>query len=399
MNRKDDEAIQSGNNAEVATAGKKGEENRQDRARRYDRLHNWLFLADIGVMALLLAGLMWGGPRGLSFAIERKVGELIGMNPWGITAGYLVVVSIIYSLLLLPYSWWKDYYLEHTYELSNQTMLNWLWDQVKSWLLTVAVGVFIFEIFYALLRNTGGYWWIWAAGVWILLQVVMGMLFPVIILPIFYKTTRLERQDLEETVKRLAHEAGARIVGIFKLDLSEKTRKANAMLAGLGKTKRILLGDTLLNEFSQEEIISVLAHEFGHYYHRHIHKLIGIASIAALGGMWIADLVLRGSANWLGIEAIDTVATVPLILFALFLFSLVTMPITNLISRWFERQADRYALETTKNPEAFISAMERLADQNLANKEPHPVIEYLLHSHPSIARRISFARAWRSQND
>lgn len=370
---------------------------RAQQARKYDRLHNWLFLVDVVLMPVVLVAVMWRGERGLSFLIERIVAAQVGANEWIVVAAYVAVVVVGYSLLLLPYSWWKGFHLEHKFRLSTQSLASWLWDELKSLALTLVLAVVVVEMFYWFLRQAPSMWWLWGAGMWIVLQVVLGMVFPVLIIPMFYKTTRLEREDLATIVHRLAAAAGVKIVGIFRIDLSAKTRKANAALAGIGRTKRILLGDTLLDRFTEREVASVLAHEFGHFYHKHIVKMVVMASVAAVGGMWLADAVLHGSAAMLGIGDITHVATLPLLLLALFAFSLVTMPLTNAISRHFERQADHYALDATGDAAAFIEAMERLADQNLANSEPHPMIEFLLHSHPSISRRVALARDWQTR--
>jgi len=368
----------------------------QKRAKPYDKIHNWFFVLDIILMLILLCGMMYGGKTSFSFWLQDKVSEYTGKNPWAVTAGYMTVIIIGYTIIFLPYSWFKGFFLEHKYDLSNQTFFKWLWDEAKSLFISLILAVIVFEIFYAFMRGTGQLWWVWAAVVWIVLQVVLGMLFPVVILPLFYKTTKLDRPDLEEKINELASNSGVNVLGLFQINFSEKTKKANAALAGLGKTKRIMLGDTLLDEFKDNEVINVLAHEFGHFYHLHIWKLMAVASVLAFGGMWIADLILNLSAEMLGIGAdkISTIGTAPLFILALSIFGLVTMPLTNIISRYFERQADKFALETTKDAEGFISAMERLADQNLANKEPHPAIEFLLHSHPSIARRVEFARKY-----
>ncbi len=369
---------------------------REVSAKTYDKIHNWFFVFDIVLMVVLLCGMMYGGKTSFSFWLQDKVSEYTGTNPWAVTAGYMTVLLVGYTIIFLPYSWFKGFYLEHKYDLSNQTFLKWIWDETKSLAISLILAILVFEIFYAFMRGTGQYWWVWAAGVWIVLQVVLGMLFPVLILPLFYKTTKLDRPDLEEKINELAANAGVNVVGLFQINFSEKTKKANAALAGLGKTKRIMLGDTLLDEFDDKEVINVLAHEFGHFYHQHIWKLMAVSSVLAFGGMWLANFILNKSAGLLGLEAeqISTIATVPLFILALSIFGLITMPLTNIMSRYFERQADRYALDTTKDSEGFISAMERLADQNLANKEPHPAIEFLLHSHPSIARRVEFARKY-----
>jgi len=369
---------------------------REAKAKEYDKLHNWLFLVDLIIMIILLGGIMFGGENGLSFKLQNFVEKYVGENQWFVTAGYVAVLLTVYSLIMLPYSWWKGFYLEHKYELSNQTFFGWIWDEIKSFALSLLLGIIVFEIFYALMRGAGTYWWVWAACAWIVLQVILGMLFPVLILPLFYKTGPLERPDLQEKLEDLAKKAGVSVLGMYRLDMSEKTKKANAMMAGLGKTKRILLGDTLLDKFTDGEVVSVLAHEFGHFYHKHIWQLMVIASLLAFGGMWLADKIIHKFASILNIGGmqITDIATLPLLLFALTLFGLITMPITNIISRYFERQADLYALKSTNDVESFITAMERLADQNLSNREPHPAIEFLMHSHPSIAKRVIFAKKY-----
>jgi len=365
----------------------------QARARRYETLHNWLFLVDTVIVLGTLCILLWRGEHGLSFMLQHRVAHVVGNNPWLVTGGYVVVLLGVYTLVLLPYAWWKSWYLEHRYELSTQTIGNWLGDEAKSFGLALVLALIAVEMIYALLR-VSAWWWLWAAGAWIILQVVLGMVFPIVIVPLFYRVTALDDAELQAMVQRAAAQAQIRMVGLYRLGLSAKTRKANAAMAGLGRSKRILLGDTLLDHFERREILAVLAHEFGHYYHRHVLKMIATAGGAAILGMGVAQLVLQRSAAALGINNVACVATLPLVLLALFVFGLVTLPLTNMLSRYYERQADRFALQTTRDAEAFVAAMERLATMNLADKTPQPLIEFLLHSHPSIARRITAARAW-----
>ncbi len=365
----------------------------QARARRYETLHHWLFLLDTLIVVGALCALLWRGEHGLSFMLQRAVARVVGGNPWLVTGGYVAVLLGAYTLALLPYAWWKSWYLEHRYDLSTQTMGNWLGDEAKSFALVLVLALLGAETIYALLR-VSAWWWLWAAGAWIILQVVLGMLFPIVIVPLFYRVTALDDAELHAMVQRAAEQARIRMVGLYRLGLSAKTRKANAAMAGLGRSKRILLGDTLLAHFERREIVAVLAHEFGHYYHGHILKMIGTAGGAAVLGMGVAQLVLQHSAAALGIRDVACVATLPLVLLALFIFGLVTLPITNMLSRHYERQADTFALQTTQDAAAFVAAMERLASMNLADKTPHPLIEFLLHSHPSIARRIAAAHAW-----
>jgi len=225
----------------------------------------------------------------------------------------------------------------------------------------------------------------------------MANLTPVLIIPLFYKLKPLANESLKEKLTDLAEKAKTKILGIFEIEFSRKTRKANAMLAGLGNTKRIILGDTLLNNFSEDEIEAVIAHELGHFYHKHIWKMIATASVLTVAGFYIANLALTGLLNtfgYLGLRDVTDVAAFPLLMLSLFLFSLVTMPLNNSLSRALERQADRFALTTTDKPGAFIAGMQKLAKQNLADTEPPPLIELLLHSHPSIGKRVRMAQQY-----
>lgn len=385
--------------AETAPTVQQTAVERQHVARAYDRLHNWLFVVDAVLILAIFMLLLWRGERGWSFALQHGIENLIGANPWASSAGYALVLLVGYTLALLPYAWWKGWYLERAYGLGTQPLTRWLWDEGKALGLTLALGIPVIMVFYWLLRSTGAWWWLCAAGAWIVLQVVLGMVFPVLILPLFYTVAPLQDTALLKVARDIARQARFDVLGLYRLDLSAKTVKANAALAGLGATKRILLGDTLLQHFPLPEIAAIIAHECGHYYHRHIWKLVGAAAIIIIPGMWLADAVARRGAALLGITDIAVPATLPLFALALFVFGLATMPATNMISRYFEWQADAFALRATGDAPAFIAAMRRLAEMNLAYMQPHPVIEFLLHSHPCLAQRIAFARAWTSRED
>ncbi|MCX7848099.1 MAG: M48 family metalloprotease [bacterium] len=369
---------------------------RLERARRYDRIHNWLFLVDLLLILVALSAMMYRGERGVSFALLRLIEHHLSTHRWIATAAYLGAVVTGYVVAFLPYHWFKGYYLEHQFQLSTQRWYQWLADELKSWLVMLAVVVPLGSLWYWFMRAAGAWWWLWAAAGWIFFQVILGMVFPVLILPLFYRSRPVEDTSLLAAVEDLARRCGVRVLGVYRLGLSAKTRKANAALAGLGATKRVLLGDTLLDHFTPQEVLCVLAHEFGHYWHAHLPKLLVVTGASAVVGMWLADRVMRALAALLGISDLTCVATFPLLLLALLVFAVLTLPCMNALARHCERRADLFALETTRDPDAFISAMTRLAASNLSNPEPHPLIEWLLHSHPSIARRIAAARAWQA---
>jgi len=248
---------------------------------------------------------------------------------------------------------------------------------------------------YFLLRLVGAWWWAAVGGFFLLFGVVLSALFPVLILPIFYKLQPLENELLVKKLSDLARRVGAKVLGVYRMGMSEKTKKANAAFAGLGATKRIILGDTLLNHFAEDEIEVVMAHEMAHYRHGDLWRMIAWSTVTTFVGLWIADMVVRQALPHFGFERVSDLAAFPLLALCLFGFSLVVMPLNNAFSRWRERLADTEALELTRNPDGFIRAMRKLAEQNLADLAPHPVIEFLLHDHPSLARRITLAEQWR----
>jgi STE24 endopeptidase len=176
--------------------------------------------------------------------------------------------------------------------------------------------------------------------------------------------------------------------------LSDHTRKANAALAGLGKTRRILLSDTLLADYSEDEIEVILAHELAHHVHRDMWRGIGVQAVALFGGFFIVDTVLRAVGDRLALRGISDPAALPVMLLISGVWSFLLMPLANAMSRAQERAADRYALATTRNVDAFVTAMKRLSQQNLAEEYPSPLVRWLFYSHPPIRERIDAARAF-----
>jgi STE24 endopeptidase len=224
-------------------------------------------------------------------------------------------------------------------------------------------------------------------------NVLLSNLAPVLLFPIFYKVKPLgeEHQELVKRLEKLAEGACTRVQGVFQFDMSRRTKQANAALMGLGNTRRIILGDTLLSEFTTEEIETVLAHEFGHHVHKDIPLGILFGTLLTLGGMYLASLGLNWGVKVMGFESAADIAAFPLFALVSALYGLVTMPLENAFSRWRERRADCYALEVTRNGQAFASALVRLANQNLADVQPEAWVEFLLYSHPALGKRIRMA--------
>ncbi|MDZ8119553.1 M48 family metallopeptidase [Pontiella agarivorans] len=366
------------------------ENNREAMAKEYDAVHNRLFVIEIIVLIALLAVFQF---TGASAALAAGLEARFGAGLWFVTnAVYTAVAVFGFSAFMLPLTYYSGYVLEHHYELSNETFGEWLGDFVKSLFIDILLASVLFSVIYGLLRWIPEWWWLAAAVFYILFSVVISTLAPVLIMPLFHKFEPLEEGELTDAVRKMMDEAGIKVVGVFKWGLEEKTTTANAAFAGFGRTKRIILGDTLLSGYSKEEILAILAHEVGHYKNKDTWRLMATASVLALLGFFVANFCLIQLTGLLNLGAIYDIAAAPVFIFCLFVFSLISMPFSNMHSRRREFAADAYAVATMGSADPLVSALEKLADQNLSNKEPAAWIEFLLHSHPSMVRRIDRAR-------
>lgn len=362
---------------------------RQKRAKEFAHIRQRLMLLDLGMGAVYIGlWLFTGWSRSLVSLIQ-----LWTTNEWLLVAAYGAVFGGIYFLLSLPAAFYADYLLPHRFEISNQTIQGWISDLVKSILLSVLFGGIVLEILYWLLRAFPDGWWLLLAGVVLLFNVLLANLAPVIIFPLFFKIIPLgeEYSDLEKRLTLLAERAGTHVKGVYRFDMSRRTKAANAALIGLGNTRRIVLADTLLAEFSQDEIETVLAHELAHHVHHDIPLGIIMESIVTLAGFYLTSLGLQWGVKVFGFESVADIAALPLFAAIMGVFGLVTMPLGNAYSRWRETKADRYALQVTGKGNAYASALTRLANQNLGEVDPEPWIEFLLYSHPALGKRIEMA--------
>ena len=362
---------------------------RQQKAKVYAQLQRRFMLLDLiigGLYAILWLFFGW------SIALKTVL-QTFFSHDWLLVAGFIAIFGGFYYIITLPLSYFTGFILPHRFEMSNHTLKGWIGDQIKGLLLGAVLGGLILEIIYAILRNFPDIWWLWAAGIMLIFSVILANLAPVLLLPIFYKIEPLgdQHSELIQRLTILAENAGTRIQGIYKFDISRRSKAANAALTGLGNTRRIILGDTLLNEFSLDEIETVIAHELGHHIHHDIPIGIAFESTSTLVGFYLASLGLNWGVAIFGLAGIADISTFPLFLLVMGVYGLVTMPIGNAFSRWRERRADQYALRTTRKGEAYAAALTRLANQNLADADPEPWIEWLLYSHPALNNRIKMA--------
>jgi STE24 endopeptidase len=357
---------------------------RQREARSFSRLRYRLLAVDMGLgggfaLLLLLSGLALS-LKGLVMASTT--------HPVLVVAGYFVVMSVGYGLVTVPLEYYGGFVLPHRYGLSNQTLGAWLADQAKGGLVALALGLVVVEVIYFLLRVTPELWWLVAGVFLLLLTVVLANLAPVLLVPLFYKVRPLADKELASRLERLAARARTGVLGVWTMDLSSRTSAANAMIMGLGNTRRIVLGDTLYGEYGPDEIEAIVAHELGHHVAHDMWWGLLFQSGLTLAGLYVTHLALSWGAGLLGLAGLDDVAGLPLVGLVMGAFMAVTTPLGNAFSRWREGRADEYSLKATQRPEAFVSAMVRLANQNLADVDPEWWVELLLLSHPAIGKRI-----------
>ncbi len=363
---------------------------RQKKAKEYARISRRLLLLD-----LLLGGaylVVWVA-TGWNVALRGWV-DSITSSPFLAVPIYAFAFGAPYLLIDLPLAYYSGFVLPHRYGQSTQTFPHWISDQIKGLAISAVLGVLLLETVYWLLRTAPDLWWLYAAVVMLFFTVVLSILAPILIAPLFYKFTPLEDEDLSQRLLALAKRAGTRVRGVYRFDMSTRTRSANAAVMGLGATRRIVLGDTLLDEFTPDEIETVLAHELAHFVHRDMVWLIAVNSLLTLVSFWVAHLILRWSVGIFGLREIADVAGLPILGLTLGAIGLIAMPLGNAFSRWRERLADRYALEATRKPAAFTDAMTRLANQNLGEADPERWVVILFYSHPPIAERIAMAQTF-----
>ena len=365
-----------------------------EEARRYQRekvgfrLNSMaLNLIFLSIMALAGGG-VW---------LDQVVEPFSAGNRWLHALEFVLLFGLASYVLNVPLSFLSGYLHEHKYKLSNQTLGAWAWRELKELSLVLILNSLLLLGLYALLHYLPNYWWLAAAGAMLAVSVVFAQLFPVLLVPMFYKLEPVAGDDLLQRFRKLAEGTGISIESVQKLGLSRDTKKANAYLAGLGRTKQVALGDTLLDEFSPEEVGAVFAHELGHSVHNHLIKGIIGSAVMTTAGLFFCDLVIRHQIANAGHPALGAVSTLPLVLFVLTAFNTIMQPLHMAVARHFERQSDWFSLEKTRDPIAFKAAFARLAALNKSDLNPPRWTVILFYSHPPISERIAMADTWVSR--
>jgi STE24 endopeptidase len=370
---------------------------RQRKAIEYARVSRWLWLASTvisGGYILAWVGFDWGA-QARDWLLHTW--PALGIA-WLQVPAFACLFAGVLLLIDLPLNYYGGFTLPHHYGQSTQSLRDWILDQGKALLISAPIGLLLLELLYAALRAAGGAWWLWTSAGLLVFNLLLSTLAPVVIMPLFNRYVPLgqEHQDLEDRLLRLTQRAGASVRGVYTFDMSRRTKAANAALMGIGNTRRIVLGDTLLSEFTADEIETVLAHELGHHVHRDILLLVAAGSSSTLLGLYLASLAMNWAVGAFHFAGVADVAALPALALVLGLYGLVAGPLANAFSRWRERLADGYALLVTGKPEAFASAMARLANQNLGEVDPEKWVVWLFYSHPTFAERIRSAGDWRA---
>lgn len=367
------------------------DEPRQRAARDYARRKRRLWAFGLALNGVLLLAMI---SAGVGAALVRYLERAADLPWWGEVAAVGTVIGGLVFLLNLPLDFYSGYLLPHRVGLSNQTLAGWVTDALKGGVISAAVGLPMLVMVYGILRVAGPAWWLWAGLATVSITVVLATLTPVLFLPIFYRFRPLGERDgpLVDRVTRLAAAAGVQVRGVYRFDLSRRTKAANALLVGVGRTRRILLGDTLLDGFTADEVETILAHEIAHHVHGDIPLGILAQGAIQMGHFYLAGVILQAGMSRLGLAGPADPAGLPLFALAIRALGLVSLPLANAYSRWRESMADEFAVRLSGKPEAFASAMTRLANQNLADAAPERWVVWLLHSHPPLRERIARAR-------
>ena len=357
-------------------------------AKQYSNTKYVLSIIDVFyAIALLLVAL----GSGFSLFLEDFV-KRINLPGYLSVAVFLLLISAIYCLLTLPLNFYRGYILERKFNLSKQKAGDWWIDQLKSQVLAYIISLILILAFYWILGSFSHWWWLAISVFWVFFSVCLVKLTPVLIIPLFFKYKKLEDDSLRQRILELAEKMQVKLLDVFEIDLSRKTLKANAAFTGIGKTKRVILADTLRGKYTNDEIVVILAHEFAHYRLKHIVKLIAINSLVTLG---LFFLIFKTSNYCLALYKLDSLrqlAGLPLVFLYFMFFGIITRPLEAYLSRRFEFDADRLALKITQDKEAFISLMSKLAAQNLSDRNPHPLIKFFFFDHPPIDERIKIAK-------
>jgi len=334
----------------------------------------------------ILIGFLFLGILGI---YDRWVASLTG-SFLGNGVLFVLFLMIAQTLMGIPFSLYRNFRIENKYGFNTMTLKLWITDLVKGLAIGAVISTLVVLGALWLVTVSPGLWWLWVWLFFLAVGIFMMYLSPTVIEPLFFKFEPLKVEGLEERIRTLMEKAGLKVSRVFQVDASRRSRHSNAYFTGIGKVKRIVLFDTLLEQMTQDEILAVLAHEVGHWKKKHVLKRIIMTETMAFCGILAAFWLLRG--NWLpnalGLEQASFYAKAVILGFIL---SIATFPLTPLfswLSRRDERESDAFAADLTGDSGAMASALVKLSKENLSNLHPHPLYAAFYYSHPPVVERI-----------
>ena len=357
---------------------------------RYSEVKWRFFLADIALSAVFLLI--------FQLVLSTPLSDAAMVTAGGFYSGVLIYGSsflLFMYLTAFPLHFAGTFLVEHRFGLSDQKFKAWLTDEFKSAALAFLLWMICIVVFYLVVRNFPGHWWIITAFLWILFSVILARFMPVLLIPLFFKYMPIEDASMRDRIMRLAAKCRIDLVDVCQIDFSRKTRKANAALVGLGKTRKVIMADTLLKEFTPDEAETVVAHEFGHYKFGHIWQLLGFSGAVTVAGFFLLAMASRTLSALFGASGPGDVHVLPAMVLFMSAFGIAALPFQNWFSRRLEREADSYALDMTGVPGTFISVMAKLASMNQAETDPPLIRKIFVYNHPPISERIKMAKGMR----
>jgi len=357
-------------------------------AKEYHRIKNFLFAANLLISILVLLILT---VTGLTIFLRSYI-RMFSVNTIVVNGLFFIVFYLFLSMFNFPMDLFEGFILEHEFKLSRQSFPGWLKDYFKKTAISLIITLIIVEGVYLFIGIFYRTWWIFAAFLWLLISVVFTKIFPLIILPLFFKSHLIKDEALRKKLNDLAEKFNFKIKDILILELSRKTIKANAMVTGIGRTKRIYLSDTLLNDFSAEEIEIIVAHELTHDKNKDIYSHLLVSFLVSIISFYVCDMFLEKSVYVFGYLAKDDIANLALLSLLILLVGVFVLPFQNGFSRRMETNADIGSIEATQNPEGFISMISKLGRKNLAEFAPSRLVEIFLYDHLPISKRIDLAK-------
>ena len=371
--------------------------NRKAKLISYSRFKNiWMF-ADFFISVALFSLILFTGWSAKFRTMAQKTRYKFFV--WWLYFVFFIIVSYVISF---PFDFYWEYLVELDYGFMNQSFGEWFLDSQKALALTALLGIIPVWLLYFILERSRK-WWLWFSLGSIPLLIFLVVIAPVFISPMFNKFTSLENKALETKILTLASSAGIEGSDVFQVDGSRQSSKVNAYVTGLFGTKRIVLFDTIINNFDDDEILFVMGHEMGHYILNHIWQGLALAVAVVMLSLWLTNKLIhrfigRFQAK-LCFSQLSDIASLPLVLLFIGVISFFSQPISNSFSRYIEHQADIYGMEiTTVSGESAAIAFDKLSAFNLSDPEPHPIIEFWFYDHPSLSKRMQFVREYRREN-